>query len=487
MNEFQRLELAFQASPLIAILRGIRFEEAAEIVAALYETGVRVAEVPLNSPNPYATISMLVERFGDRMVIGGGTVTTSAQVAELAKCRASICVSPNSNTEVIRAALLAGMVPIPGFQTASEAFAAYENGARYLKFFPAASNAPALSALSAVLPKEVRVVAVGGVGLDSYPKLLAAGATIFGVGSDIFRPGFTAEQVRSSSNVLVREIESANAKRVRIVCNPEALIGEAPCVIKGNDAICWVDPLQKRMMSASLPDGTLKYTMLSEAVWSIAPLPKGELVGTISQGFCTIELSTGLLTKGPIAPQGTGCRFNDMTVDPLGGLWAGSMHKGLLSTAGALFYSSEATKPSRKVAEGLGVPNGMKFSNDGKTLYVLDTLARHLLAYPANIELGALGEPYVLTDFMGIPGKPDGMALDNDGNFWVAMWGGSCVVQIDANGALLRVIALPAPNVSSACLGSRGTLYVSTSRMRLSQDQLIQAPASGALFAISLD
>lgn len=487
-SHLERLEAALQAAPLVAILRGITLDEAEGVVTALYDAGIRIAEVPLNSPKPFETIAMLVARFGDRMVIGGGTVTTPAQVAQLAQCGAALCVSPNTNPEVIRGAVAAGMVAMPGFQTASEAFVAIEHGARYVKFFPAGGNASALSAMRAVLPKDVRVVAVGGVGVHNQEELLAAGATVFGIGSEIYRPGNTAAQVGASAKALLAAMgHGGPVKRVSLVCNPEALIGEAPCVVNNGGAIRWVDPLQKRLMTASLPSGVVTRTGLPFAVWSIAALPAGHLAGTVDEGFCTVDSNTGVVAKGPAAAQAPGCRFNDMAVDPLGGLWAGSMHKGLLATTGALFYAPTAAAACRQVAQGLGAPNGMKFSPDGKTLFVLDTQARTLLAFPADIERGTLGEPHVLTDFMGIPGKPDGMALGDGGTFWVAMWGGSCVVQIAANGGLLRTVALPAPHVSSVCLDAQGTLYASTSRMRLSLDQIAQAPGSGGLFAIKLN
>jgi sugar lactone lactonase YvrE len=108
------------------------------------------------------------------------------------------------------------------------------------------------------------------------------------------------------------------------------------------------------------------------------------------------------------------------------------------------------------------------------------------MAYPADIALGTLGEPLIVTDFMGLPGKPDGMTIARDGTLWVAMWGGACVVQIATDGALLQQIMLPVPQVSSVCLAADGGLFVTTSCMRLSQSQMAQAQDSGGLFYIDL-
>jgi len=163
------------------------------------------------------------------------------------------------------------------------------------------------------------------------------------------------------------------------------------------------------------------------------------------------------------------------------------MHKGLLSARGSLYYAASLDAAPRQVAAGLGVPNGMVFDAAGKKLYVIDTLSRNLLAYPADIQAGSLGEPVIVTDFMGIPGKPDGMTRAPDGSFWVAMWGGACVVRIAADGALLQSIQLPAPHVSSVCLSPDGRLWATTSRMRLSEQQLDANPGSGAVFCITFD
>lgn len=256
-----------------------------------------------------------------------------------------------------------------------------------------------------------------------------------------------------------------------------AMIGESPLWSGGQ--LLWTDPLAPRLLIYS--DDALHWVPTQRPVWSLAGLPGGGVCGTLDGAFCAVDI-TGAVRAGAGAPLDAGCRFNDMTVDPSGGLWAGMMHRGLLATRGAIFHTPSLDEAPRAVASGLGVPNGMKFSSDGSKLYVIDTLMRTLLAYPAD---GAkLGEPVIVSDFLGIPGKPDGMTVGPDGSFWVAMWGGSCVVQLASDGAVLRQIGVPAPHVSSLCFMTPDRLFVTTSRMRLSPRALADNPQSGALFEI---
>jgi Entner-Doudoroff aldolase len=481
-----RLEQALEAMPIIAILRGLRTDEAIAVVEALFEAGIRVAEVPLNSPDPYTTIRLLVEHFGDRMLLGAGTVIEVAQVPLLAATGASLCVAPNTDVAVIRAAVDAGLLPLPGFQTPSEAFAGLGAGARYLKFFSAAGHTADLAALRAVLPRDARVIAVGGVSVDNVADLCAAGACAFGIGSDLYRPGLSLAAIRERAANAVAMVRRRQGLPVaELVCNPLAMIGESPLWRAASQQVVWVDPLAPRLLRAHRLDSEASELALSVPVWSLAALPSGQLGAAVEEGFAIIDETSGRVLGGPAAPMDAGCRFNDMTTDSSGGLWAGAMHRGLLAGRGSLYYAPSIDHPPRQVASGLGVPNGMAFSADQRTLYVIDTLARTLLAYPVDLALGRLGEPIVVTDFMGLPGKPDGMAIAADGSLWVAMWGGGCVVRIGADGALRQQLQVPAPHVSSVCTGPDGTLFATTSRMRMNARQLAEAPGAGGLFAIA--
>jgi sugar lactone lactonase YvrE len=263
------------------------------------------------------------------------------------------------------------------------------------------------------------------------------------------------------------------------VCDAGATIGESPLWLRGQ--VLWTDPVRRHLLS--FVDGGLRVMPTAEPVWSLAGLPGADIFGTLDDAFCALD-TAGTVRRGVSAPIVEGCRFNDMTLGPGGGLWAGVMHRGVLATRGAIFHAPSLDQEPRVVAAGLGVPNGMKFSSDGSKLYVVDTLTRTLLAYPTCD--ARLEEPIIVSDFLDIPGKPDGMTLGPDGSFWVAMWGGSCVVQLAPDGAFLRRIEVPAPHVSSLCFAGTDRLFVTTSRMRLSPKALAEHPGSGALFEIDL-
>lgn len=189
--------------PLIAILRGITPPEAVTIAEALHDVGFRCVEVPLNSPDPFASIAMLASHFGNRALIGAGTVLTAGDVARVHDCGARIVISPHCDTDVIQATKAAGLTSLPGFFTPSEALRAIAAGADALKFFPAEIAGPAgLTAIRAILPAGFPVLPVGGVNAMTIPGLLAAGAAGFGIGSSLYAPGRDAADVAARGAVL---------------------------------------------------------------------------------------------------------------------------------------------------------------------------------------------------------------------------------------------------------------------------------------------
>jgi 2-dehydro-3-deoxyphosphogalactonate aldolase len=195
MPRHDRFERAFAACPLVAVLRGIRPDEALDVGEALVAAGIRILEVPLNSPDPYTSIARLSALAGDDVLIGAGTVTDVASVAQVAAAGGGIIVSPATDPAVIAASVAAGMASVPGVFTPTEAFAALAAGAHALKFFPAEAGSPAvIKALRAVLPPDVRLLAVGGMTPDGIAAWRAAGADGFGLGSALFRPRMTAAQ-----------------------------------------------------------------------------------------------------------------------------------------------------------------------------------------------------------------------------------------------------------------------------------------------------
>ena len=198
-------EEALDESGVIAIIRGVKPDEAEAIGDALHQAGVRIVEVPLNSPEPYDSIRRLADAFHGRLFIGGGTILDTDQVEAVAAAGGRLMVSPNTNPGVIRKAVVIGMIPFPGFATASEAFAAIEAGAKHLKLFPASTYGVGhLKALKAVLPKDVMVAPVGGVGAADMATWRRAGASCFGIGSEIYQPGMNPEEVHRRALQLVQ-------------------------------------------------------------------------------------------------------------------------------------------------------------------------------------------------------------------------------------------------------------------------------------------
>jgi 2-dehydro-3-deoxyphosphogalactonate aldolase len=176
--------------PLVAIIRGVTPGEAEAIGDAIFEGGIRIIEVPLNSPDPLTSIERLAKRFGERVLVGAGTVLNAEDVARVRNAGGRIIVSPDTNVEVIAAAASAGLVASPGYFTPSDAFTAIRAGATALKLFPAEGASPAvLKAQLAVIPRHVPVLAVGGIKPDNMHPWLDAGASGFGLGGGLYLPG----------------------------------------------------------------------------------------------------------------------------------------------------------------------------------------------------------------------------------------------------------------------------------------------------------
>lgn len=198
----------FAACPLVAIIRGVTPSEVEAIGDALVEAGIRIIEVPLNSPDPFASIERLAKRLGDDALIGAGTVLQVGQVASVADSGGRIIVSPNTDTQIIAATVAAGLVSSPGYFTPSEGFAALRAGAHVLKLFPAEAASPdVIKAHRAVLPRDLALLVVGGITPSGMAAYRTAGANGFGLGGALYRPGQSAAEVAAQARGFVAALQ----------------------------------------------------------------------------------------------------------------------------------------------------------------------------------------------------------------------------------------------------------------------------------------
>jgi len=194
----------FAQCPLIAIIRGVRPDEVEAIGEAIIGSGIRIVEVPLNSPDPLASIERLASRFGEQALIGAGTVLDPDEVKRVSRAGGRLIVSPSTDPAVIRQTFEEGLVSAPGFFTPSEAFTAHKAGAHALKLFPAEAASPAMvKSIKAVLPKQLPLMVVGGVKPDTMRPWLEAGAEGFGLGSGLYRPGQSPEETAERARAFV--------------------------------------------------------------------------------------------------------------------------------------------------------------------------------------------------------------------------------------------------------------------------------------------
>ena len=189
---------------IIAILRGVRPCEVVEIAGTLLGCGITKIEVPLNSPDPFESIAAIVQEFDDQALIGAGTVLTVSDVQRTCNVGGKFVVSPNCDPEVIAATKTARLFSYPGVMTPSECFLALNLGVDGLKFFPSNLIGPAgMKAICAVLPKAIEVLAVGGAGPENFAEWKEAGADGFGIGSSLYKPGYSVIEVQSRATHIV--------------------------------------------------------------------------------------------------------------------------------------------------------------------------------------------------------------------------------------------------------------------------------------------
>jgi 2-dehydro-3-deoxyphosphogalactonate aldolase len=197
--------LKLAPTPLVAILRGVTPDEADSIAAAIVEAGFGAIEVPLNSPDPLASIEIIARLFGDKVLVGAGTVLEARDVDKVAEAGAKLVVAPNHDPEVVRHAARLGLLVLPGVATMTEAFAALKAGASGLKLFPGEAIPPeVVRAWRSVLPRETQLYPVGGITPERMGPYRRAGADGFGIGSALYKPGASVDEVARASRAFVK-------------------------------------------------------------------------------------------------------------------------------------------------------------------------------------------------------------------------------------------------------------------------------------------
>lgn len=203
-----------QHRELVAILRGVTPTDVIAIGECLIEVGITQIEVPLNSPQPLQSIELLAKRWSDSALLGAGTVLTVEQVQQVADVGGKLIISPHCDGSVIKHSKALGLISLPGVMTATECFQALHAGADGLKFFPAfLLGTQGLQALKAVLPKNTRCYAVGGVGEADFANWFKAGVTGFGMGTALYRPGDNVAHVREKAQRIVAAYDAAAPAR----------------------------------------------------------------------------------------------------------------------------------------------------------------------------------------------------------------------------------------------------------------------------------
>jgi len=208
MSAVEDFRRHFAECPLVAIIRGVTPGEAKAIAGALYEGGIRIIEVPLNSPQPFESIRTIADAYGDRALVGAGTVLHPDDVARVKDAGGRLVVSPNTDIPVIEATVAAGLVSSPGYFTPSEAFDAILAGAHSIKLFPAEAASPkVVKAQKAVLPNDVPLIVVGGVTPESIPEWIGGGADGFGLGGGLYKPGQDTETTLAKARAYVAAVK----------------------------------------------------------------------------------------------------------------------------------------------------------------------------------------------------------------------------------------------------------------------------------------
>jgi len=272
---------------------------------------------------------------------------------------------------------------------------------------------------------------------------------------------------------------------VKCVWEEPAILGEGPLWVARENAVYWVDIVSKKLHRCGPADEARRTWTFETEVTSLAARQQGGFVGTMRDGFALIDLETGAVE--PMAMPETdipGNRFNDGKVDGNGRYWAGSMADGEKLASGSL-YRLDSDLSLHKMDENYIITNGPAFSRDGKTLYHTDTAKRIIYAFDLSAD-GAISNKRVFVQLEAEEeGYPDGMTVDNENCIWLCHFGGSRITRYSPEREIRQVIPMPVPNITSCTFAGPDldTLYITTARHLLSDEDIRKYPLSGSLFS----
>lgn len=268
---------------------------------------------------------------------------------------------------------------------------------------------------------------------------------------------------------------------IRPVVRAAARVGEGPVVDPRTGRLCWVDILAGQLLQSDLGAGTTERWELGTLLGAIAPRSSHPgFAVAVSEGF-GFAVDGALVIEDPVLPD-PGLRMNDAKCDPAGRLWAGSNELGFAPGQGSL-HRWDGRGPSTVVRRGLTLPNGLGWTADARTMFLVDSVAGSVMRASFDVERGEVGdfEPFVTVD----DGLPDGLAVDQEDCVWVAVWGSSCVHRYDGAGRLVQKVGMPVSQPSSCAFAPDGTLFVTSAREGLSAERLAEEPLAGSVFAIA--
>ena len=276
-----------------------------------------------------------------------------------------------------------------------------------------------------------------------------------------------------------------HSEKAILEIDARAQLGEGALWHPTENKLYWVN-IEGRMLHIYNPVTKENQSLLvKERVGTVVPVESGGVLVALQNGIHFINTQTGALQFIANPLTGTNIRFNDGKCDPSGRFWVGSMH--LQFTEGvASLYRMNRDKTVHKMLDGVTVSNGIAWTKDKKTMYYVDSYLRRIDAFDYDDADGAITNRRIVVTIPEGGGSPDGIALDEEGNIWAALWGANAVGRFDPRtGKLLQKIEVPAPNVSSCAFGGKNldTLYITTARGELSKAQLEAYPLSGGLFS----